>query len=517
MILKLICQHCDYEMGPELPACQRCGAPSSAFILAAPEVEPGYQLYQNAWRGFAALYPQGWSAHSPKGAGVNFSSPDDDAYLELILLPPQNLMSAPQHIELALARLAPHKVELLPDPADHYARAVFEGAQWEGLLSVHLTAQGGTLAIARRRPQLPLNLEPAFQKMLASLSPIRPIPRESWSDPNEGSFRIEAPIGWQRQAAIQPAPGGVGIRQPICRFAADPSGQIFMAMEPEFRTFIHGEIPPQPPPGEGFFQKLGRMAQQFEHTMASSMGEVVCPFRGLRPALEHFFLPHWQRTLPGCRMIGFDDHGQPDSADVRLLLPGEIVRVVRLLGLPLPGAISPPRWLGGHGYLFQAPAALMPKFEPIFVGMAQSFQQSPQWRQRELGQAQQQHQMASFQQSQLDQQWMAQSQSLHQQRMNDIHHQGQAGIQAHQTMQQISDMQMQGWQTAQSSSDYVQHTSVNGVNERSDFINTGSGQVYNLSSHQNNYWDTGKDLIVGSDLQLQVPPDWQPLERWEGR
>lgn len=521
MILESICQHCDQRLSPTAQACDRCGAPGSTAILRAPQLEPGYRLYQNAWTGFAVLYPEDWSAHALKPNGVRFASPDQQAELELSLLPAQTLIDAPQHVDLVMRSLPGHSATLKQGSTPEHAQAHFHGPQWEGLLSVHLTPRGGTLGLARRRPGCPLPLEAPFTSMLGSLTAILPIPRERWTDPNEGSFEVETPTGWQRQAAIVPPAGGQGMRQPVARitahpgFRGDPGGQIFIALEPEYRDFIHGPPPAPRPAQEGFLQKLGRMAQEFDRAMTASMGGVVCPFQGMGPALELFFWPHWQRTMPGVQLLGYDDHGAPDSGDARLLLPGDVVRVVHLTGVALPNMGMGPRWMGGHAYYYQAPAALMGKLEPIFQGIAASFKQSPDWRQRELGMANQQFQQVSFLQQQQSQQWMAQSQALHQQRMNDIAMQGMAHQQITANQQAMSDMVMQGWQSSHNSSDFVQHQSINAVNERSDFRNPTSGELHNLSIHYQNYWDTGQDLIVGSNVSLQPPPSWTPLENWD--
>lgn len=518
MILECVCQHCDQRLDPKARSCDRCGAPGAMSVLRAPELEPGYDLYQNAWTGFAVMYPHGWSARSSKGSGVSFFSPEGEAELELSLLGAGLMLTAPQQVELFMRSLPQHQAQLLETDAN-YARATFGGPQWQGLLSVHLTPQGGTLGIARRRPQTSHDLQALLAKMLSSLSPILPIGRERWVDPNEESFAIDCPIGWQRQGFIKPPQGArTGMRQPTCRLALDPSGSIMLVVDPTYREFIHGPLPAPPLAQEGFFQKLGRYAREAENAMTASMGGVIVPFHGMRPAIDVFFLPHWQREFPGCQMIGYESFGAPDSATVRLLLPGDMIRVYRMVGLPIPSiGMGPPRWLGGHEHFYQAPVKLMEKFEPIFQGAVASFQQLPRWRQREQGIAQAQWQQASMQQQQQDAQWANLNQSLHNQRMNDIAMQGHAAQQAHLNNMAISDMQMQGFQASQRSSDYIQHGAINAVNERSDFINPNTAAVHNLSIHYENYWDTGKDLIVGSNVVLQPPPDWTPLQTWDGR
>lgn len=503
MILKSFCQHCDSEMMSGESTCRRCGAPAGSTILKAPDLEAGYQLYQNVWRGFAAVYPQGWDAVSSEGAGVTFQTPDLSAQLELVLLPAQSMMTAAHHAELYLASLPDHHGEILEGSSDHYLRAVFEGPEWRGVLSVHLTAGGGTLAVARSRPEYPGDLETPFSKMLSSLSPIAPLQRQRWSEPTEGAFTLELPAGWSCQSALQAPPTPTGARQPIARINADPGGQVFLALEPEYRAFVHGELPKKASEGEGFLGMLGRWANNAGHGMAQAMGEIVCPFRGLLPAVESFFLPHWQRAVPECRMLSYCDYGKPDVADVRLWLPGDVLRVVRLRGIPLGNT---GRWMGGHSYFYQAPAPLMPKFEPIFLGIIQSVANNPAWRQQEEARA-----AALFNNQ------MALNNKLHQQRMNDIARAGQVSTQIHQNNMAISDMQMSGWQNQSASFNTMQHQIVNGINERDDFINPHTGAVHNLSHHVKNYWEVGHDVIVGSNAQLQPPPNWTPLERWDGR
>lgn len=514
MILKSVCQHCQSEVASGQSSCQRCGAPSASTILRAPDIDPGYELYQNAWRGFATVYPEGWEPVVSEGAGVTFQTPDLSAQLELVLLPQQSMMNASQHAEMYLSTLPGHHGEILEGSSDQYLRAAFEGPDWRGVISVHLTSGGGTLAIARSRLDYRGELEESFSKMLASLSPITPIMRQPWGEPSEGAFRLDLPVGWSPQSALLPPPTPTGVRQPVARLLAEQTGQIFLSLEPEYRTFIHGELPRQAPEGEGFFGMIGRWATNANHGMAQAMGEMVCPFRGLGPAVESFFWPHWQQAFPGCQMLSFRDYGKPDIADVRLLLPGELIRVIRMKGIPLGNT---GRWMGGHSYYYQAPAMLMPKFEPIFLGITKSVVINPAWNQNEQTRASMMFSSQMNHQNHLNNQWATTNNSLHQQRMNDIGAVGQANTQIHQNNMAMGDMQMQGWQNSGGTFNTMQRQNVNGINERDDFVNPHSGAVHNLSHHTQNYWEAGQNVIVGSNAQLQPPPNWTPLQRWDGR
>ncbi len=503
MILELVCAHCDSLMAPEAKACARCGAPSLVGVLRTPEAEAGYQLYQDAWHGMAILFPAGWSARPGRGSGAVFVSEGGGEELELNLLPGGLMLSAEEYAQLFLRSLPDHRSEMAGGSTPEYCRAVFEGPLWSGALSVHLTARGGTLGVARRRPGSALDLEPALARMLASLSPIRPIPRQSWLEPSEQSFRIECPVGWDCRGRVQPT--REGMRQPVGHVSADRTGQVFVAVEGQFQNFVHAD------PRSGGF--MGGVP-------GAMFGDVACPFQGLWPAVQSFFLPHWQRQYPSCQLLAFHEEPEPGEtarASVHLLLPDDVVLVYLMMGMPFPySGMGAPRWMGGHLGFYRAPAALMGKFAPILRGIADSYQQQAAWRQREQGVADSMHQGAMDHQRGLDFQRAVHSQGLHAARMNGIAMAGQANAQIHANRQVTADGQVQSWRSGQDSSDHIQRGSVHGINETADYLNSGSGAVHTLSHHYANYWDTGRDLIVGSNLTLQPPPDWTPLQLWDG-
>lgn len=469
-------------------------------------------MFYNAWRGYSFHYPQGWQVLPAPEETMLVESPGKDAVLELHLLPSGQMMTAQQMAELFLRRFGTVQFQALPGGNDGYIQMVFANEGWSGMLSVHLTAEGGTLGVGRLAKGSEFNIEPPLEAMLNSLSPVAPIARSRWVDPNEQAFGITCPVGWKPQASINPSPG-MGNRVPAFSVLADFAGEVFVVRDMQTRMFINGSLPEAPKQDEGFFGKLGRMAKQVNHSMASAFGEVVCPFPGLRPALEHFFFPHWQKQLPGCEILRVEEY-TPTRMEVRLSLPTGAVRVYRLEGeqIPVPGMTD--RWVGGHVFYYQAPQDMMSQFEPVLRGIAESHQGNPQWKAREQARVRQQQQMAQQQNMQMHNSWMQLSNNLHQARMNDIQMAGQSQQAIANNYSAISDMMFDGWKQREAISGASQHQMVNAIRGTDDFMNVQTGAVFNLPSFNNNYWEnTTGEHIVGSDFHLQMPPNWTRLER----
>lgn len=507
-MLQTVCQHCDTEVPEGRRFCDRCGAPAASAQLQAPDCPPGYQVYTHTWMGYSFHYPENWHVSLAPEGGAYIETSNGEAVLELHLLPPGAITTAPRQAELFLSRFGAVQFQVMPGSTDSYAQVVFANSDWQGMVSVHLNPRGGTIGVGRLVNGSALNLEPYFEQLMNSITPVKPIARQPWVDPVESSFCIHCPAGWKPQSTINPSPGA-GSRVPVFTVSAEFAHQVFVVRDMQTRIFINGPLPEKPPAEEGFFGKLGRMANNLGNSMASAMGEVVCPFPGLGPALEHFFLPHWQEQMPGCKLLHAREIA-PNQMDVRLGLPDGAVRVYRLQGdaFKVPGMTN--RWAGGHVYFYQAPAEMMAQFESVLKGIAESFEPNPQWQSREQGRVRQQQ----IQHQQMHNQWMNISAMNHQARMNDIHRAGVAQQNINNIYNEISDMQHAGWQARQASSDYIQHETVNAIHGTSDFVNPHTGQHFNLPTMHNHYWEnpTG-DVILGSDSVLEAPPLWTPLEQ----
>lgn len=508
-MLKIVCKHCDTELTEGARLCDRCGAPSSQFALEAHQAREGYSLFHNLWRGFTVEYPQGWSIDESSSTGVTFRSAQGDGLMIFGTLEPNPSVNALQQAELLVQTLPVEEFCLLDGSNVGQARVAFRGPECEGLASVSCTPQGGSLGLVRHRPGASYDTQKLLQDLLGSVQAAASVPTTPWVDPNEGSFRTVLPQGWRGQAQVKMTQTG---RMPSFVTYAESTGKAFLAWDPEFRMFINQELPPEPAADEGFFGMLGRMAKKVEHSLVSAAGEVICPFRGLKPVVEQFFLPHWKKTLPGCRLISVTEHGpKKNIADVRLQLPGDLIRVFRLEGDHVPDTtgLMPNRWYAGHAYFFQAPAALIPQLEPLFRGVAESYEANPQWQANEQRRVAQQN---ALRQQQMNQ--MAQQHAMRMQQQNAMFQQTQAAFMD--ASNTALDGSMASWNHQQQSSDYLSHQMSNCIHETSDFVNTDTNTVYNLPIHNDHYWDTNQDVVVGSDQHFNTPVGWTKLEEIKG-
>lgn len=193
------------------------------------------------------------------------------------------------------------------------------------------------------------------------------------------------------------------------------------------------------------------------------------------------------------------------KAEARLGLPNGHLRVAVLSAAGIPGT---PYWVGGLNAFYQAPPERMGSVEPVLRGILESYEISPQWQQ-----LQRQIQQGQFQQSQQQmQQWAQLQHNLHEQRMHDIRAQGAHNTAMHEARQQTADMQFQGFQDRMRSMDQTQHDSMNALRERSDYVDRGSGEVYNLPVGQERLWADRQGHVAATDWGTRLPPDWHELE-----
>ena len=79
----------------------------------------------------------------------------------------------------------------------------------------------------------------------------------------------------------------------------------------------------------------------------------------------------------------------------------------------------------------------------------------------------------------------------HQNRMRGLQQQFDAGQAAYRARQQASDASMQSYWNRSAAMDRMQHNTINGIWERSDYINPATGQISNIGWGQANQFHTG--------------------------
>lgn len=410
----------------------------------------------DAWRGFQVDYPEGWRVLYPPIEGVAF---DGTAFLELSFVDAPDARTA---LMQRLHRFQPHEARQLPSAPDE-AAVLFRQPDFQGQLRVRWARGRATVAMVQARDEA--DLTGLLQSTLRTLRPHPPVRRQTWQEPSEASLTLLCPEGWQPQAGVFGPPG---TRQPMARVSRDP--QVWAAAESEFQVF-------REPNAWGM--------------------EPVLPFRGLGPLVEHVLGPRWQQQ--GCKVLGFEDFGQPDRAEVRLAGPDGTFRVVMLQAVQMGQG----RWLGGIAGTIQGP----PELEPILRGVLASIKINPRWRAGEN--AVFQHGMALQQQQ--SQQWMQLQTNMHNQRMHDIQMQGLNNTQIHQQRQDIADASMAGyWRNSETQAE-MHHDTINSIRERTDYVDPLTGQVHNLPSHHERVWTDGQEHFLAAPWSFEPPPDWHEV------
>ncbi len=142
-------------------------------------------------------------------------------------------------------------------------------------------------------------------------------------------------------------------------------------------------------------------------------------------------------------------------------------------------------------------------------GVLASGKVTPEWQQRESGW---QQQLLSNQYAE-QQQWSNLQNNLHQQRMNNIALQGQNNTAIHQQRMAMHDQQFASYQQSSAGSDQQHHDTINAIRERSDYLDTRSGEVYNVADGHDRVWSDGGGQLFAGDWSIDPPADWSELRQ----
>lgn len=527
--MRFVCAHCSTPLPTGARSCDRCGAPVHGAGIGAGASGP---VLEDRWRGFRVGRPADWRVLYPPGATVCFESPGRDAWIELTTLPPDPVVDAVQQARLLVGSLPDVELRAAGDHGPTQAALAYRTPTIEGRVHVRLSPAGCVAVIARRRRESAVDLEVPTMRLLESLGPIEPIAREPFVCPHEQSFRLQRPRGWRVDSTIAQTPGG---RHPMCRVWADPSGQTLLAIEPEIALFVDVPDAPAPKQGGGFFATLGRLASEAGKALATPMGHAPMPFAGLGPAAERHFLPKIERFVPGTKLVAFQAYG-PTRGDLRVAYPNGTHCVFRLEGQRFPDPMVPNRWIATLSSWYQAPAEVFEMFEPIFRGIADSFEPNPHWRAAENQRQAHLRQLSHQQHLQTMQQIQASTAAMtaaHHQNMQTIHQMGAASTASHQANMTAMDQQMASWQSQQAStdaqaagwhagqarSDDAHAAHIDAIREVTPYAARGHGGdpvAVEVSSHHEAVWQDPTGQLFGGNWHLDVPSDWtelKPLKR----
>lgn len=483
------CGACALDAPLDARFCSRCGAP---FNIAAPEHAPTGPAYLDAWRGFRVNYPTGWQVLHPPIAGVAFDAPEGAAFVELSFAAaasPEDLLEA------RLRRFGPHETRALPAASPDEAALLFRHGPVEGQLRARVQRGQGALWLVQQPQGGAHDLTAVLQGFVGSLRPLSPVARHAWQEPAQGGLHAVIPAGWQVDSAIVVRNGGP---QPILRVQRDES--TWLVADPQLQVFVDA-----PPSAGGFWNQAAQLL--------GGGSEPRLPFgnNGLAPLLHEVLLPRWQGELPGCRLLSWENFGQRDRGEARVQLADGGLRVFGLQGVPLPsGFDGVSRWMGGIVSCYAGTAAALAEHEATLRGVLASVSMDRGWQGRQ--QAAFQHSME--QQAQQHQQQMRQQSNLHNQRMHDIQAFGDANTQLHNARKQAHDLQFQSGQQSSAASDRMQHDSINTIREREDYIDTRSGQVYDVAAGSERVWSDGQGHLFGGSWSIQPPADWHELKPW---
>ena len=112
--VQTVCQNCDTEVPEGRRFCDRCGAPTAKAQLRAPDCPPGYQVFNHTWMGYSFHYPENWLVSLAPEGGAFIETSSGEAILELHLLPPRAMTTAPRQAELFLSRFGAVQYQVLP-------------------------------------------------------------------------------------------------------------------------------------------------------------------------------------------------------------------------------------------------------------------------------------------------------------------------------------------------------------------------------------------------------------------
>lgn len=493
------CSHCRTQLGDGERSCSNCGAPVLGAASGSSEAPYGSKTFEDRWRGFRCFYPEGWKTFYPTPSDIVFEHPKGKASLVVVSLPPNPVADAEQQAQMLLKRFG--RVEVLQGRGNQRDQAAlgFRNEQLEGRIFVRLSPAGCVAVYGAKLRDTSIAIELLVGALLESMSAIPKLPRQRYISPLEASFEMLVPKGWEVRPNIK-HDGFCRVTE--CLVLGDPSGNILINLEAG-ASFLFVDVPdaPRPTPDESMLDRLGRWARTAESAMVNVMGAQPMPLRGLEPFARRFFEPMVQGKIPGAKLIDFRDFGNPDLAHLRFSYPTGEEALFLVSAVRMPPMMSSPgnHWLARIIGAYHAPAELMVVYEPILLGVMNTFTVNPAWM------AAQQSHGNLVAQRQVD-------------AMNRQADQSRQAIAS--AMSDISDGQHQSWMRQQGWIDRGHASSIDAVRDVQlyDAVDAGGTPIHvEAPAHFDQVLSDPLGNLYGADWTVEVPADWTKLEPTKSR
>ncbi len=511
----LTCPKCRAPLQAELTVCPYCGvglAPdhepasqNSRPALAPAQIPEGWVDYQDPWHGFRLAHPSGWQVITHQS---QISIREDPIGLVAAIIWPFSLRApasarqvAQQLIGVARRSAPSFQAWQQSNAAADSNRITIKtretrfGQQLEGNLNILVNGLNVIVSGFAAPVQAVSQYSQVMAQILSTFRVTELMPRQSFSDPSEGAFSVDAPQGWIFRGGVNRNNiGGSGTTQ--YNVSRDPQGLVTAGMPTYSWVYMDG--------------------------MSGMMGGVVGVFSGY-PALRYMpavqfctqsVAPWMVQGQANFKVERVED--RPDIAEIFVadlaqsgIMPNmyEVTAAIletsynengvqirqksrvftqRQRGGVGTFAASAPLWTGGLDIYYRAPEAEFATWEPVLQGILDSFQINPAWKQGE---------------QRLAQNFIANSQQDIMRRTSQIS----------QTLQETSDLITKGYWDRQATYDRLSEMRSNATLGVQNVVSS-SGDVYKVPYGYDQYWADGLGNLYGGSWSAQPDINWTPLE-----
>lgn len=511
----LLCPQCGAPLKPSAAECPYCGVglqelagTPGAKTTSAParqkhSIPTGWLNHLDPWHGFQIAHPQGWHVETFRGA---ISIRLDPAGLTSAWVWPFNLPSSMSAVQVSQyfvnlnqtgnpsfqawvqANASPHSNRIsLRTRMNKYGRPV------EGIWNILVMGNSANISGYTAEAGKIAESSEIFAGILSSFEPVEMMPRQVASDPTEGAFTLQLPVGWVFQGGVNRQNTIGGAANPYFSSADSPAGSVAACMPNYTWFFIE--------PGLGGFFNMtgGYQSMPYCHAVQLSQQKII-PWMGSfqsgmqvislldRPDLADLALADLARSgyLPGsfeatCAII--ETTYTENNTRYR-----QVSRVFTQCERANAGIFTntSPGWVALLDMYYRAPVDQFNALMPVLSGIIDTYTLNPQW------------------------------QAAEQQRTNGILLQGQMErnqrlSQISRTLSETSDIITKGYWDRQAVYDRLSEMRQNaslGVQN----VAGQSGDVYKVPYGYDQYWRDGLGNFYAGSWSDQPEIHWVPLK-----